>query len=124
MAKILVVDDSETLRIQLKQALEEAGFEVIEGIHGLAGLDALKNHPDIALIITDVNMPEMDGITMCEKINAHPDWQKIPRFVLTTETGPTMKAQGKAAGVMAWITKPFQSAKVVAAVQKVLASMH
>ena len=119
MAKILVVDDSETLRNQLRKILDEAGHQVSEAFDGVNGLEVLQNNAGIQLIICDVNMPRMDGLTMCQKVHESPALSKIPIFMLTTESNLDMKAKGKEAGVLAWITKPFSAPKLVSAVEKV-----
>ena len=120
MAKILIVDDSDTLRIQLRSVLEECGHEVVEGINGLDGLAKAKESPGINLLISDFNMPELDGISMCRRIKEQNLLENIPIFMLTTETSSELKALGKDAGVMAWIVKPFKPEKLKAVVQKVL----
>ena len=122
MANILIVDDSETVRAQLRGDLESAGYVVFEagnGIEGLAALDG-NNKYNIDLIFCDVNMPEMDGLTMCKEIHKNTLLCNIPIFMLTTQTSPSMKAEGKAAGVVAWIIKPYQKAGVLAGLAKVL----
>lgn len=120
MAKILIVDDSDTLRIQLRTLLQECGHTVLEGEHGLDGLMKAKENSDINLIICDFNMPEMDGITMCRKVHELPALAQVPTFMLTTESTPELKALGKEAGIMAWIVKPFNADKLKAVVEKVL----
>ena len=120
MAKILIVDDSETLRTQLKKTLEDAGHSVVEGCDGVKGLEALRSNDDIKLILCDVNMPEMDGLTMCQKVHEDDALNKIPIFMLTTESNPDMKTKGKAAGVKAWVTKPFVPEKLLTAINKIL----
>lgn len=120
MATILVVDDSETLRNQIKMALEGGGFKVIEGVDGQDGLDKIEKNLDICLILCDVNMPRMDGLTMCQKLSENPKHKKIPILMLTTEASPEMKTKAKAAGVIAWITKPFVESKLVDVIKKVL----
>ncbi|MCX6131639.1 MAG: response regulator [Proteobacteria bacterium] len=120
MAKILIVDDSETLRIQLREALESAGYQVIEGADGADGLRLALEHSDLKMIITDFNMPQMDGITMASKIREIPHLEKVPMLMLTTEATPDIKAAGKAAGILAWIVKPLVPAKVLPAIEKVL----
>jgi len=122
MAKILIVDDSETLRSQLRKALEEAGHEVVEGYDGVNGLETLNSNPDVELILCDVNMPEMDGLTMLGKVSENDSFNKIPIFMLTTESNADMKEKGKAVGVKAWVTKPFVPEKLLGAVKKVLGS--
>lgn len=120
MAKILIVDDSDTLRIQLRGLLEECQHEVVEGASGLEGLTKAKENMDINLIICDFNMPEMDGITMCRKVSEIEELKKVPIFMLTTESTPELKQLGKQAGVMAWIVKPYNAEKLKAVLAKVL----
>jgi two-component system, chemotaxis family, chemotaxis protein CheY len=119
MKKILVVDDSETLRTQLRRILTTGGYEVVEGENGVHGLAQFEANQDVSLILCDVNMPEMDGLTMLEKISTNPAYPKVPIFMLTTESSADMKTRGKAAGVMAWVTKPFVEDKLMKAVEKV-----
>lgn len=116
MATILVVDDSETVRLQIRKALEEGGHEVVEAGDGIAGLDALKEHPLIKIILCDVNMPRLDGISMCMKIQENEVTKGIPIIMITTESSPEMKQKSKDAGVKAWITKPFVAEKLLKAV--------
>lgn len=120
MNKILIVDDSDVLRIQLKEVLEGAGYEVVEGKDGLDGLEQATKNLDIKLVISDYNMPEMDGVSMCTKIKEIDEFKEIPMFMLTTETSIELKNLGKKAGVKAWIVKPFVPEKVIKVVQKVV----
>lgn len=120
MAKILVVDDSETVRNQLIQDLQKVGHRVIEAEDGVRGLKMLDSNQDTNIVISDINMPEMDGITMCSKINAQPSYQGIHLFVLTTEFDQELKTKGKEAGVKLWITKPVKMEKLIAVIDKVL----
>lgn len=122
MAKILIVDDSELQRTQLKVVLQGAGHEVIEADDGSVGLDQLEKNPGIQLIVCDVNMPVMDGMTMCIKISESGKYPKMPIFMLTTETSADLKERGKKAGVRAWIVKPFVNEKLLGAITKVLAT--
>jgi two-component system, chemotaxis family, chemotaxis protein CheY len=123
MAKIMIVDDSETLRTQLRKILHEAGHDTVEAENGVEGLEQFTATKDLQLILCDVNMPEMDGLTMCEKLfnDAEYNDRKVPIFMLTTESSAEMKVRGKAVGVLAWVTKPFVEAKLLGAVTKVLA---
>jgi two-component system chemotaxis response regulator CheY len=121
MPKILIVDDSDILRIELREALESGGYAVVEGVNGVDGLSKAKENPDISLVISDVNMPEMDGITMCGTLHRDPVFSALPLFVLTTEASADLKAKGKDAGVLLWIVKPFNKDKVLGVVGKVLA---
>lgn len=120
--KILVVDDSETVRTELKTLLVSNGFDVVEGENGEVGFDRLKGNPDTRLIICDVNMPVVDGLTLCERIHGTPDFSHIPILMLTTESSPEMKARGKAAGVVAWITKPMNPERLIGAAKKLIQS--
>ncbi|NRA66108.1 MAG: response regulator [Pseudobacteriovorax sp.] len=120
MAKILVVDDSEILRKELRALLVKNNHEVIEAVDGIDGIDKSLNHPDIALIILDFNMPRVDGITMLCKLNDDPNYEKKPVFMLTTERNDELKAIGKKVGVLAWILKPFHPTKLLNIVEKIL----
>ncbi len=120
MAKtILIVDDSASLRQVVRIALSSAGYEVVEacdGVDALSKLDGRKIH----LIISDVNMPNMDGIELVRQVKARPDYKFTPVIMLTTESQADMKAQGQAAGARAWVVKPFQPAQMLAAVAKLM----
>lgn len=120
MAKILVVDDSETVRTRLVQDLAAVGHEVIEAEDGVKGLQTLDTHRDTRIVISDVNMPEMDGITMCSKIHEKEHFKGIHLFVLTTEFDQDLKDKGKQAGVKLWITKPVKMPKLIEVIEKVL----
>src|ERR1017187_8908852 len=115
MAKILVVDDSESQRFQLKRDLEGAGHQVLEGLNGQDGLDKLVANPDVNLIICDVNMPGMDGLTMCSKIQEVGKFPGLSIFMLTSEATAELKQKAKQYGVRAWITKPYVAAKLLEA---------
>lgn len=121
MAKILIVDDSETLRLELKSVLTECSHEVVEAESGTDGLEKANSNQDINLLISDFNMPGMDGISMCKKIKEMACFEKLPILMLTTESTKELKALGKEAGVMAWIVKPFNGDKLKAVLGKVLA---
>lgn len=120
MARILVVDDSEIQRTQLRKDLEGAGHQVLEASNGVEGLAKLRQDPGIELVICDVNMPEMDGLAMCQKIKEGGQHPQLPIFMLTTEVLPELKQRGQAAGVRAWIAKPFALEKLLKAVEKVV----
>jgi two-component system chemotaxis response regulator CheY len=122
MAKILLVDDSETLRTQVVKLLTSKGHSVVESVDGIKGLEALNGNKDIKLIICDVNMPNMDGLTMCSRVAADPNMSRIPIFMLTTEASPDLKEKGKAAGVKAWLLKPYIEEKLIAVVERILAA--
>jgi two-component system chemotaxis response regulator CheY len=121
MAKtILIVDDSASLRQVVNIALASAGYEVIEACDGMDALTKLDGRK-IHLIISDVNMPNMDGITLVKEIKQKPEYKFTPIIMLTTESQNDMKAQGQAAGARAWVVKPFQPAQMLAAVSKLIA---
>ena len=103
MAKILVVDDAAGIRNQVSTFLKENGYEVVTGEDGADGLEKLKENPDVALVISDVNMPSMDGITMIEAIRNEMGNTKVKFVMLTTERRPDLKARAKAAGVKGWL---------------------
>lgn len=120
MAKtIMIVDDSATLRQVVSIALKGAGYDVLEASDGrdaLARLTGQKVH----LVISDVNMPNMDGLTFVTEMKKLPAYKFTPVIMLTTEAGADKKAQGQAAGAKAWVVKPFQPAQMLAAVSKLV----
>ena len=116
---ILIVDDSASLRQVVNIALSSAGYEVIEacdGVDALSKLDGRKVH----LIISDVNMPNMDGIELVRQVKNKPDYKFTPIIMLTTESQAEKKAEGQAAGARAWVVKPFQPSQMLAAVAKLM----
>lgn len=120
MAKLLIVDDSTMLRDMLNYALNEGGYnDVIEAVDGVDGLEKAKAS-SFDLIITDVNMPNMDGLTLIGELRKVPQYRSKPILVLTTERSDEMKAKGKAAGATGWIVKPFVPDQLLKAVNIVL----
>ena len=118
MAKILIVDDSSTVREQVGEFLKENGLDFITAIDGKDGLTKLQGDSSIKLILSDVNMPNMDGLTMAEKIRNDLGNTSVNIIMLTTESNPSMKERGKAAGVKGWIVKPFKGESVLATLKK------
>lgn len=117
---ILAIDDSRTMRNMLEFALNDAGFTVCLAEDGQLGLDALENFtPDV--IITDVNMPVMDGFGVIDGVRQHPVFRATPILVLTTESAPELKQRARNAGATGWIVKPFDKEKLVSAIHKVAA---
>lgn len=114
-AKILVVDDSATMRQQVSFSLETGGFVVVQGKDGLEGLELVKSHRDAKLLITDVNMPNMDGLTMLETIKAQNLAPALPVLVLTTEMSGSLRERAKRAGARGWIVKPVAPANLIQA---------
>ena len=120
MAKtILIVDDSASVRGLLALMLKEAGFTVIEAVDGKDAVGKL-NGQKIHLIISDVNMPNMDGITFVKTVKQMPNYKFTPIIMLTTESQDEMKRQGQAAGAKAWVVKPFKGEQMMAAVAKLV----
>lgn len=120
MAKtIMVVDDSASLRQVVGIALRGAGYEVIEGSDGKDALSKLKGQK-VHLIISDVNMPNMDGISFVKALKQLPAYKFTPVIMLTTESQEAKKAEGQAAGAKAWVVKPFSPEVMLNAVQKLI----
>ncbi len=119
MAKILGVDDSPSMRQMVTFTLKAAGFEVDEAEDGVIALDKAKGS-GYELILTDVNMPNMDGITLIKHHRELPNHKFTPILMLTTESSPEKKAEGKAAGATGWIVKPFNPDQLVGTINKVL----
>jgi two-component system chemotaxis response regulator CheY len=117
--KILIVDDSSSVRTIARTALREQGYEVVEAGNGREALDKLSAER-VHLVVSDVNMPVMDGITFLKELKSHPTSKFVPVIMLTTEAGPEKKQEGRAAGAKAWIVKPFQPATLVDAVAKLV----
>ena len=122
MAKtILIVDDSSSLRVVVKLALVRAGFDVIEASDGKQGLAQLDKIPKVHLIVSDVNMPNMDGITFVGQLKQQAKFKFTPVIMLTTENQDAKIQQARAAGAKAWLTKPFDPAQLLDAVSRLIA---
>ena len=115
---ILVVDDSSTVRVEVSDFLKKNGLVVETAVDGRDGLSKLKGDPNIKLVVSDVNMPNMDGLTMAEKIRGELNNAAVNIIMLTTENSPLMKERGKAAGIKGWIVKPFKGDAVLATFKK------
>lgn len=117
---VLTVDDSRTMRDMLHLALSEAGYKVVQAVDGMDGLDVLGgSEPDV--IITDINMPRLDGFGFIEAVRKDGRWRTTPILVLTTESDQAKKERAKQAGATGWIVKPFHPAKLVDVVRRVAA---
>jgi two-component system chemotaxis response regulator CheY len=115
---ILTIDDSWTMRDMLKFALANAGYTVIQAEDGVEGLEVLETHsPDV--VITDINMPRLDGFGVIERVRADPRRKGLPVLVLTTESAPEKKQRAREAGATGWIVKPFDPGKLVDVVRRV-----
>ncbi|MFT8542727.1 response regulator [Acetobacter sp.] len=120
--RVLTVDVSRTMQGMLRKALEGAGYEVIQGGDGVEGLEVLQEaDPTPNAIITDINMPRMDGFEFIEAVRAMDQYKHLPMIVLTTESDPEKKARARAAGATGWIVKPFSTDSLVAAIRRVTA---
>jgi two-component system chemotaxis response regulator CheY len=118
MSNILVVDDSSTVRDEVAGFLKKNGLLVDTAVDGKDGLAKIKSNPNVRLVISDVNMPNMDGLTMAEKIRGELGNKAVNIIMLTTESSPAMKERGKAAGVKGWIVKPFKGDAVLETFRK------
>jgi two-component system chemotaxis response regulator CheY len=120
MAKtILAVDDSASIRQMVAFTLKSSGYEVVEAVDGMDGLEKAKSK-SFNLILTDQNMPRMDGVTLVKSLRALSQYKTTPILMLTTESSDAMKAQGRAAGATGWLVKPFDPQKLVEVVKKVI----
>jgi two-component system chemotaxis response regulator CheY len=115
---ILLVDDSKTLRILAAATLRDKGYTVVEAEDGQKALDILASRSDIAMVISDVNMPGMDGLELLENIRKRPGGAALPVVILTTEARQHLMDRAKAAGAKGWMVKPFNTQVLMAAVQK------
>jgi two-component system, chemotaxis family, chemotaxis protein CheY len=120
--KILVVDDSASMRNQIREVLTSAGFQTIEAADGVEGLQTIVSRDDLAGVVCDVNMPRMGGLQMLELLKAKGLLERLPVVMLTTEGQASLVQQAKAAGAKGWVVKPFKSASLIAAVLKVTGS--
>ncbi len=119
MKNILSVDDSASIRQMVKLTLCAAGYNVIEAADGAEGLAAARSKP-VDVVITDLNMPVMDGLTFIREVRKLPAYMGVPILMLTTESDAQKKSQAKAAGATGWITKPFQPQQLLDTLKKVI----
>ncbi|MES1204607.1 MAG: response regulator [Pseudomonadota bacterium] len=120
MKKILVVDDSDTVRQLVRQALTPAGYEIVEAVDGMDGLAKIRSVADLSAVLCDVNMPIMSGLEMIA--NVHSDGLPVPIIMLTSEGQPSLIRRAKESGAKGWIVKPFKVDLLLAAVNKVTAA--
>ncbi len=118
-ASILAVDDSASMRQMVSFTLKGAGYDVVEAADGVEALNIAKTR-SVNLVITDVNMPNMDGISLIKELRSLPSYKFTPLLMLTTESGAEKKQQGKAAGATGWIVKPFNPDQLLNTVKKVI----
>ena len=116
---ILAVDDSASIRQMVSFTLKSAGYDVVEAVDGMDGLEKAKARA-INLVLTDQNMPRMDGLTLIRTLRGLPQYKATPILMLTTESSDAMKTQRRAAGATGWLVKPFDPQKLVEVVKKVI----
>lgn len=116
---VLTVDDSATIRSVVGVVLQSAGYAVTSAVDGEDGL-ARARAQRADLVITDINMPRMDGIALVRALRAEPAYRKVPILILTTESSAEMRARGRAAGATGWLVKPFETARLLEVVRRVL----
>ena len=116
---VLAVDDSASMRQMVAYTLHGAGFEVVQACDGLEALEIAKQNR-LDLVLTDVHMPRMDGITLVRELRNVPGYQLVPMLILTTESSPEKKMEGKRAGATGWIVKPFNPTTLLATVGRVI----
>ena len=119
MATILTVDDSASIRQMVSFTLRGAGYEVLEAVDGEDALNKARVRP-VNLVLTDLYMPKMDGITLIRELRKLPTYRFVPMLTLTTESSPERKAEGKAVGATGWLVKPFHPDRLLATIEKVL----
>jgi len=120
MATIIIVDDSDTIRSRLKTVLGETPHEVLEASDGTGGFELVRQRPDAKLVITDHNMPGMDGTQMCRRIRDEVGGFSGTVVMLTTETSFALKSEGKKAGIRYWLTKPIKPPKLLKIVDRLV----
>lgn len=120
MSRILAVDDSTSMRQMVAFTLKAAGFDVAEAPDGVVALDMAKKEK-FSLVLADVNMPNMDGIALVRALRGLPEYRFTPMLMLTTESTPEKKLEGKNAGATGWLVKPFNPDQLISTIQRVLA---
>ncbi len=118
-ATILTADDSPSMRQMIAFTLENAGYQVIEAVDGKDALERLTKAP-VQMLVTDLNMPNLDGIELIRRVRTLPQYKYIPIIMVTTESEDSRKQQGKAAGATGWIVKPFRAEQLVAVAKRFL----
>jgi len=116
---VLTVDDSASIRQMVSFTLKSAGYEVVEAADGEEGLTKAKGRT-VDLVLTDQNMPKMDGLTLIKSLRGMPQYRSTPILMLTTESSEAMKSAGRSAGATGWLVKPFDPSKLLEVVKKVI----
>jgi two-component system chemotaxis response regulator CheY len=115
---ILVVDDSGSVRQQVSMVLKRAGFTILQAADGKEGVAMIDANRNIAMVICDINMPNMNGLEMVEKVKGQPQNKSLPILMLTTDGQPSLVKRAKAAGAVGWIVKPFDAIQLVQTVER------
>lgn len=119
MHSILAVDDSPSMRKMVSFTLTGAGYQVIEAVDGQDAFEKAQSHT-VDLVLVDQNMPRLDGIGLTRLLREHPKYKTIPILILTTESSDQMKQAGRSAGATGWLVKPFDPARLIEVIQKVI----
>ncbi len=119
MRSILAVDDSASMRKMVSFTLTGAGYHVVEAVDGQDAWEKAQTH-SIDLVLTDQNMPNLDGLGLTRKLREHPKFKTVPILILTTESSDQMKQLGRAAGATGWLVKPFDPGRLLEVIQKVI----
>ena len=118
---ILIVDDSESIREMVGNSLEKAGYTITKGVNGRDGVEKLKSaEEEVSLVITDLFMPEMDGIDLIREVRKDEKYKYVPILMLTTESQAEKKMEGKKAGATGWMVKPFEEGRLLRIVRKII----
>ena len=120
--RILIVDDSPSVRQQVGLALKQVGFEVVDGVDGIDGAEKVRKDASIGMVICDINMPRLNGLDMVEQVKSEARFAKLPIVMLTSEDNPALVERAKKAGAKGWIIKPFRADLLVATVRKLMAA--
>jgi len=116
---VLIVDDSPTVRQQVSLLLRSAGYQIVEACDGREGVEAFRAHPDVAMVLCGLNMPNMNGLEFLETIKGEAAGPSVPVVMLTTDGAPDLVTRARRAGAKAWIVKPFQTDLLLAAVRRI-----
>ncbi len=119
MKTIMTADDSASIRMMVVFTLKNLGYEILEAVNGKDALTKMSSKK-VDMLITDLNMPEMDGISLIKKVRQDPTYRFLPIVILTTESQEAKKQEGRSAGATGWIVKPFKPEQLISAVKKVL----
>ena len=121
--KVLIIEDSEDFRSKMRSLLEILDYEVLEASDGLEGIDLIKSERDIGLIISDLHMPNLDGLSMCKKLKDDNINSDALILMVTTEANPKLKRKGSDAGIYKWLLKPISDKKFLSMIKKIISKL-